>query len=290
VVAVLHRIGARSPLAQRDCAVTVKPLTPSFSQRFQTSELAGSLDGAGVIEARVVSMLDGGKVRLAILGQTVDVSTPHAFRPGTLIAAVINRRSGKLQPIAQQNVPEAVSGGSGDSSAQLRIGAAESRIFEALLGIGSNVENLLPLRGLQLLLHSQQVDVSSGPVVQAQLQAEVRTRYGLDPASGGDQTIDGGLGIPRPPSPRSGTAKPAEVLSSSGLPVAHNPVPGPVIPLQLPEMPHPVPVRIVQEDENARAGEDGLPAQPSSAVTVSLEAVPPAWCRSISSSVKIRLA
>jgi hypothetical protein len=50
--------------------VTVKPLTPSFSQQFQNLELAGSLSGGDVVEARVVAMLEGGKVRLAIHGQT----------------------------------------------------------------------------------------------------------------------------------------------------------------------------------------------------------------------------
>jgi hypothetical protein len=79
---------------------SVDCLTPLTLQPGRSS-LQALLRNGNVMEARVIAMLAGDMAQLEILGQKVEVSTPHTLKVGTTISVAINRTGQSLELVIQ---------------------------------------------------------------------------------------------------------------------------------------------------------------------------------------------
>jgi len=267
----------------------VDRLTP-FTLQLARSGLQALLRNGNVVEARVIAMLGKDMAQLEILGQKVEVSTPQALEPGTTIAVAINRSGQSLELIIRQDintshpppVPQTPSGSgrgygalaeivgslqSGAASIDDRVLAAQAAINEAVLSSEAN-SNLAPA---QTTFNSvmQAYSAASLPP-QAQLQVEVRARYDLDARP--PALHPAGDYVP------SSSDKASQLTSQSAL---LPPVPGHhssnsalamLAPFQLPQMAHPILMRIEQDDENDSRQATRSPAAKRWTVNFSLDA------------------
>lgn len=252
---------------------TVDRLTP-FTLQLARSGLQALLRNGNTAEARVIAMLAKNVAQLEILGQKLEVSTPQALEAGTTISVAINRSGQSLELVIRPDtntshlppVPQTASG-SGRSYGVLgeiigslqsvaasiddRVLAAQAAINEAVLSSEANIQsaNLAPAQ----TTFSSVMQAYSATIFpsQAQLQAEVRARYDLDarPPSAPHPAED------YDPGARSLPYEASRFTPQSALPP---PLPGQqpsnsalamLVPFQLPQMPHPILMRIEQDDE-----------------------------------------
>ena len=88
--------------------VTVELLTSSIAQLQNRGLELGNLPRNGqVVEARVIALLKDGMARLALLGQTLDVSAPSTLQPGTSISVAVIRDGANLKLVMQQDAQAA---------------------------------------------------------------------------------------------------------------------------------------------------------------------------------------
>jgi len=274
---------------------TVDRLTP-FTLQLARSGLQALLRNGNTVEARVIAMVAKDVAQLEILGQKVEVSTTQALEAGTTISVAINRNGKSLELVIQPDtnasrpptVPQtaSVSGrgygvlaeiiGSLQSVAASiddRVLAAQAAINEAVLSSETNIQsaNLAPT---QTTFNSVMQAYSAAILpAQAQLQAEVRARYDLD-AMPTAPDLDEAHDLPSPSQAREVaqlTQQPAVSSLVSGQPAANSAL-AIVVPFQLPQMAHPILMRIEQDDENEAQPEPRSPAAKRWTVHFSLDA------------------
>jgi hypothetical protein len=231
---------------------TVDRLTPFTSQLGRSALLALLRDG-NTVEARVVATPAKDVAQLEIRGQTIDVRTPQALKAGTTISVAINRTGSNLELIIRPDAQGArpmqaaatiaeTAGGSQSPEVSIgdRILAAMAAIHKAALGGEAKSENATPASA------TQAANVPAGSAPQAQLQAEIRARYGLEMTlpeveAGRAQ----GLGALSSAQGAAHVAKQPAVSSSlSGQPASAM-----LAPFQLQQMPHPILVHVEEDDD-----------------------------------------
>ena len=274
---------------------TVDRLTP-FTLQLARSGFQALLRNGNTVEARVIAMLSKDVAQLEILGQKLEVSAPQALEAGTTISIAIHRNGQSLELVIRPESntsrpppgPQTASGSgrgygvlaeiigslqSVAASIDDRVLAAQAAINEAVLDSEANIQsaNLAPV---QTTFNSAMQAYSAAAFPpQGQLQAEVRARYDLDarpsalhPAEDYDP---GALPSPREASqltPQSALAPPVPGQQSSNSALAI------VVPFQLPQMAHPIVMRIEQDDENKSRQAPRSPAAKRWTVNFSLDA------------------
>ena len=273
---------------------TVDRLTP-FTLQLARSGLQALLRKGNTVEARVIAMLGKDVAQLEILGQKLEVSTPQALEAGTTLSVAISRNGQSLELVIRPDTtasrpqpgPQTTSGsgrgygvfaeiiGSFQSMAASiddRVLAAKAAINEAVPSSEANIQSgNLPLAQPSLNSVMQAYSAAAFPP-QAQLQAEVRARYDLDarasalhPAENYDP---GAPSSPREASqltPQSALAPPVPGQHSSNSALAM------LAPFQLPQMSHPILMRIEQDDENESRQAPHSPAAKRWTVNFSLD-------------------
>ena len=270
----------------------VDRLTP-FTLQLARSGLQALLRNGNTVEARVIAMLGKDVAQLEILGQKVEVSTPQTLKAGTTIIVAINRSGQSLELVIRPEtntsrlppVPQTASGSgrgygvlaeiigslqSVASSIEDRVLAAQAAINEAVLSSEANIQSA-NLASAQPSMGSvmQAYSAATFPS-QAQLQAEVRARYDLDEtpsAIGLDEAHD----LPSPSAAREPAQQPAVSSLMSGQQAANSAL-AIVVPYQLPQMPHPILMRIEQDDEDESQPTSRSPAAKRWTVNFSLDA------------------
>ena len=154
-----------------------------------------------------------------------------------------------------------------------RVLAAQAAINEAVLSSEANIQsaNLAPA---QTTFNSVMQAYSAATLPpQAQLQAEVRARYDLDARPSAPH-----LAEDYDPGAPSSSREASQLTPQSALPA---PVPGQqssnsalamLVPFQLPQMPHPILMRVEQDDENESQQAPRSPAAKRWTVNFSLDA------------------
>ena len=252
---------------------TVDRPTP-FTLQLARSGLQALLRNGNTVEARVIAMLARNVAQLEILGQKVEVNTPQALEAGTTISVAINRSGQSLELIIRPETnrsrppPEsqtASSSGRGfgalaeiigsfqsvAASIDNRVLAAQAAINEAVLGSEANIQIANPALAQPSLNSVMQAYSAAALPSQVQLQAEVRARYELDERASAPD-LDEAHDLPSPSEAR-GVAQLAQQPTVSSLvhgqPAGNSALPM-LAPFQLPQMPHPILLRIEQDDEN----------------------------------------
>ena len=123
--------------------VTLAPVTSPALQQVH-ADLLGLLRNGSVVEARVIAMLEGNVARLAIAGQTIDVTTPLAFKAGTKIPVTVDGSGRDLKLVVQPAVQGAGQQAGKGAPEPPSIGTIGNRLIvvqaaitEALLNSGS---------------------------------------------------------------------------------------------------------------------------------------------------------
>jgi hypothetical protein len=247
------------------------------------------------MEARVIAMLAGDMAQLEILGQKVEVSTPHTLKVGTTISVAINRTGKSLELVIQpdanhsrpapaprpivgagRNAPEEMNSGLQPLAASIEdwVFAAQAAINEAILSSESNFQNanLPPAQpSPSPTMPAAYPAVAFAP--QAQLQAEIRARYEWDAGpSAPDLAEDQDLGPP-PSASKSSEPMPQAAVHS---PVSGQPASNSALVIQAPfhpqQMQHPILMTIQQDDENEARPAQQSPAAKRWTVNFSLDA------------------
>ena len=252
---------------------TVDRLEP-LALQLGRSGLQALLRNGDVVEARVIAMLAKDVAQLEILGQKVEVSTPQAFKAGSTISVAINRSGQSLELVIRPETntsrpppaPQTASGsgrgygvltetiGSFQSvvaSIEDRVLAAQAAINEAVPGSEANFQSAnLGLAQPSFNSVMQAYSAATMPS-QVQLQAEVRARYELDETPSAAD-LNEALDLPSPSAAREParlTQQPAVSFFVSDQPAANSAL-AMLVPFQLPQMPHPILMRVEQDDEN----------------------------------------
>ncbi len=229
-----------------------------------------------VVQARVIAMLNGGMARLAIFGQTIDVSAPRTFQAGTSIAVAVVRDGPNLKLVLQQEAQAAPQQSVGGSAAPPRAdaaallpAAARAAIIGALLGGSSNPLGASPAADGS----SAQGQPAGMQAADAQPQGTVQPRY--EPAAipqalaYADNQQSAQLSST---AASSNTHAAQQTMPGVANPAAQNPAQAILIPFQLPQMAQPVMLKIEEQREDDEDGSGGQPGKRIWTVSVSLDA------------------
>ncbi len=247
---------------------TVDRVTP-FTLQLARSGLQALLRNGNAVEARVIAMLAKNVAQLEILGQKVEVNTPQTLEAGTTISVAINRSGQSLELIIRPEantsrpppVPQTASGsdrgygvlaeiiGSFQSVAASiddRVLAAQAAINEAVLSSEANIQSANLALAQPSLNSVMQAYSAAALPSRPQLQAEVRARYELDETPSAPD-LNEARDLPSPSAARD----PAQLAQQPALSSpAADPALAMLVPFQLPQMLHPILMRIEQDDEN----------------------------------------
>lgn len=226
---------------------------------------AQALRTGNVVEARVSAMLGRNVAQLEILGQTIEVATPRPLQVGVAINVAIQRGSHGLELIIQPDgngsaLPASPPGGGATSdpasaprstglAAENPMTAAQAAINEAALDgaepmKNANAASAAPAATVAALI--QETAVPLPP--QAQLQAQIRARYGIEPAPG-EPEFDQGLRLGSLNAPAQ--AAPGVAHETLAAPASSGaPAPTMVVPYQSPFVPHAILMHVEQRDDD----------------------------------------
>jgi ribosomal 50S subunit-recycling heat shock protein len=263
---------------------TVDRLTP-----LARSGLEALLPNGNVVKARVLAMLAQDVAQLEINGQKVEVSTPQALKVGTTLNVAINRTGRSLELVIRPDTnnshppPASVPGrpygaqtiGSAPPlavSIEDWVLAAQAAINEAVLSGEANFQsaNLASAQPSSKPVIQPSYPAAGFPA-QAQLQAEVRARYGLDASPSASSLREENLDAPSSAYEASSlTPQPAVSSFVSDQPASNSAL-AIVAPFQLQQMQHPILMTIRQDDEDEARPARRSPAAKRWTVNFSLD-------------------
>ncbi len=244
--------------------------------------LQALLKAGNVVEARVIAMLAKDMAQLDILGEKVEVSTAQPLKAGTTISVAIHRNGRGLelviQPDANQpraaQAPQPAAPGEPVPAPQPQPASLEEWVLTAQAAINEAAlsrETAIPREGLASAqqAHGRAIQgAATGFLSQAQLQAQIRSRYDLDETA---SAIGPGHDASRP---APADAAPRPVAQPTPAPGQHASPSAPAIlaPFQLPQMLRPVLMTIAQHDDSEAQQQPGAPAAKRWTVSFSLDA------------------
>jgi hypothetical protein len=235
----------------------------------------GAFRNGAVVQARVLAMLEGNVARLSILGQTVDVTTPIALKPGATLPVSVDTSGGALKLLIKGEASQAPAPKAGPPPIPLSalaplFSAAQAAITNAILSVESKFaaspqapdQNAAQPQAGQAsaatasLAYETAQPAHAQPTVLTQAQAytlpdsETALRLsGLAAAGAPKLASVSAPDLSQAPQPAAATSQRA----FAGAP--QNPAQAIVIPFQLPQMAYPVEVRVERREEEN--GEDG---------------------------------
>jgi hypothetical protein len=230
---------------------------------------APAFRSGAVLQARVLAMLDANTARLQVLGQTIDVSTPVALKPGTSLAVSVENGEGGLKLLIKGDASQAQAAKAGSppalaSSLGPFLDAARAAIANAILSAESKLAASLQAPEQNAAQEPAAPPQQAGTPAQAQPQTAARTPMQMetrpDSATMAPLIRESAPAAARQPaSPSLSDLKQAQQAAAA---YAQNASAAPneataraiVIPFQLPQMPHPIEVSVEREEED---GEDG---------------------------------
>jgi hypothetical protein len=226
-------------------------------------------------------MLDAATARLAILGQTIDVSTPHALQPGTSLNVAVVKDGATLKLVLQQDTQAAPQQAPAANNAALRTDAA------ALLPAAARAAIIGALLGSLSTSQTASVEQAAPSPAQGQPGAAPAAQEGDAQPQAGVLARNELAAMPQAASPSSPsqTASPSAPSSAHTAQQAAAALPGApansavqnsaqaiLIPFQLPQMAQPVMLKVQQEEEDGEEGNGGAESKRTWTVSVSLDA------------------
>jgi hypothetical protein len=237
-------------------------LTPSQPLR---GDAAAFRNGA-VIQARVLAMLEANVARLSILGQTIDVSTPVALKPGTSLPISVENSGDGLKLFIKGDTSQAQAPKIGSPPTQISslgpfLSAVQVAIADAILTaeikLAAATNPQSPAQNAASASERAPAQTQAQPSAQPQAQAQMHTR--LDPGALMAPTGDLAPGAPdRAPTPPSDLkqapqAAVAYAQNATTAPV-QNPAQAIALPFLIPQLSHPVQVRVERQEEDGKDG------------------------------------
>jgi hypothetical protein len=248
--------------------VTVDPLALTPSQPLR-GDFLGSLRNGSVIQARVVAMLEANIARLAILGQTIDVSTPIALKAGTTLPVGVDNTGGGLklliQAEGQAQAPRSVTPPVFSNAIATTISAALVAITDAMLSAGAKTTTptQAPEGGAgEPAPPSDTPGARSAPATppaEAQAPAQTQMRSGLSKTPSTLTAAEAQqLAASQSSSPFMREAQATAAYSQAAFAApAQNSAQAVTIPLVVPQFAAPIEVRVEPPDEEEQEGSDG---------------------------------
>lgn len=244
------------------------------------AELGNLLRNGAAVQARVIAMLDAATARLAILGQTIDVSTPHALQPGTSLNVAVVKDGATLKLVLQQDAQAA------PQQAPVANNAAQRTDAAALLPAAARAAIIGALLGSLSTPQAASTEQAASPA-QGQPAATPAAQEGDAQPQDGVQARNELAAMPQAASPSSPsqTASPSAPSSAHTAQQATAALPGApansavqnsaqaiLMPFQLPQMAQPVMLKVQQEEEDGEEGNGGAEGKRTWTVSVSLDA------------------
>jgi hypothetical protein len=241
----------------------------------------GEFRDGSVLKARVVAVLEANKARLAIAGQTIEVSTPIPLKAGMTLPVTVDNSGGSLKLRIQGDaggraqVPAARTMPPTPRASLDPFFAVEMAIAEALL---SAETKLAALRQAPEQSHPEtspkmtERPAEGRPQTQAQAQTQTNAAHPASPKLPAAPVNPGAA--PELPSPSSSDAAQPEQVQAANPPSAPPPSErqsAPLIPAPFyaPQLPYPHEARI-ERDKDDDEGDGGGKASAARGWTVSL--------------------